>query len=334
MKIAIIGNIYFDNLEWHLKYTLEKMGHNVSVFNETNLIFSKIIPKNLFFMLRRKSLKFEDNIYFKLARRVIGYEPELVIVCYRHIPPRVIDFLKRTLAKSKVIHLNPDHMLTMSEERQYILDSPYDAWFTKDHYQHEFMKNKLGFNVFYLPEAFNPDFHKPLGDFKNLKEDYDIAIVANIYPYKNIILERIHRELQPKMVIHGSIPRWLTSDFRNIMHKQIFGREKAERFYFAKICLNIFHFAEVNSVNCRFFEIIGSGGFQICDDKPAVYEFLEKDTEIVTFQNYEDLKDKIIYYLRHFEERLEIRQKSFEKFKDRHTYEKRLEFIFKVLSFK
>jgi spore maturation protein CgeB len=331
MKIAIIGNIYFDNLEWHLKYTLEKMGHSVSLFNEANIIYSKIISKNIFFQLRKKSTKFENNVYFKLARTVIDYEPDLVIVCYKHIPARVIDFLKRTLVKSKVIHLNPDSMITMSEERQYILDSPYDAWFTKDHYQEDFMKNKLGLNVFYLPEAFNPDLHKPPGDFKNLKEDYDIAIVANTYPYKNIIQERIYNELHPKMIIRGAMPWWLRSDLRNITHKQIFGGEKAYTFYSAKICLNIFHYSEVNSVNCRFFEIIGSGGCQVCDDKPAVYEFLEKDTEIVTFKNYDELKDKLKYYLEHFEERLNIRQKSFEKFKDKHTYQKRLEFIFKVL---
>lgn len=47
--------------------------------------------------------------------------------------------------------------------------------------------------------------------------------------------------------------------------KYIVGKEKARILYGAKIVFNNLHYAEIESVNNKFFEINGSGAFQLCD---------------------------------------------------------------------
>ena len=43
------------------------------------------------------------------------------------------------------------------------------------------------------------------------------------------------------------------------------------------------HFAEIEGVNCKFFEILGCEGFQICDAKPGVPDLATPGKEVVTF---------------------------------------------------
>ena len=330
-RIAVIGSDAFDCLEWHLHYTLCKMGHKATIFGEKDTSFRRLMSANTFELMRRASGLFERSAYSQLTDKIIAYEPNLIIVCYRHLPPDTISRLKDRLPSTTIVHINSDAIITMSYQRQYVLNSAFDAWFTKDHYQVRFMRDILGLNVHYLPEAFNPDFHRPPDGPIDENDRCDLLVVASLYPYRNMILERLVRDLRIKIEVHGAVPKWMATRLPRI-RPPLYGRDKAAKFYSAKICLNSFHYAEIDSVNCRFFEVVGSGGFQICDDRPAVYEFLERDSEIVTFANYAELRDRIAYYLDHPEEREQIRKRAHDRFKAKHTYEQRLNEMLRTLA--
>ena len=301
------------------------------IFGEKDTSFRRVLGANAFEIMRRANGRFERAAYAQLADKIIAYGPGLIIVCYRHLPPDMINRLKDRMPATRIVHINSDHIVTMSYQRQYLLNSAYDAWFTKDHYQVKFMRDNLGLNVHYLPEAYNPEVHRPPDGPVDEKHRCDLLVIASLYPYRNMILERLSRDLGIDMEIHGSVPRWMATRLPMIQ-PPLYGREKAGKFFSAKICLNTFHYAEIDSVNCRFFEIVGSGGFQICDDRPAVYEFLEKDREVVTYANYSELREKIAYYLGHQDEREQIRTRAFDRFKSKHTYEQRLNEMFRILA--
>ena len=330
-RIAVIGDNTFDCLEWHLCYTLRKMGHEARIFGEKDTSLRRFMGANAFEIMRRASGLYERTAYAQLANNVITYKPGLIIVCYRHLAPNTIGRLKDKIPAARIVHINSDHIVTMSYQRQYLLNSAYDAWFTKDHYQVKFMRDILGLNVHYLAEAYNPDIHRPPDNPVDEKKRCDLLVIASLYPYRNMILERLSRDLSIDMEIHGPVPRWMATRLP-MVRPPLYGKEKAAKFFSAKICLNTFHYAEIESVNCRFFEIVGSGGFQICDDKPAIYEFLEKDREIVTYANYSELREKIAYYLDHESEREQIRARAFDRFKSKHTYEQRLNEMFRILA--
>ena len=54
-------------------------------------------------------------------------------------------------------------------------------------------------------------------------------------------------------------------------------KSKSNLLFGSKIVFNNLHYAEIESVNCKFFEILGIGGFQICDYRPIINEYSKVD---------------------------------------------------------
>lgn len=84
----------------------------------------------------------------------------------------------------------------------------------------------------------------------------------------------------------------------------------------------------------RAFEVPGRGGFSLFPNIKGLEECYEDGKEIVLYEhgNFEDLKDKIDYYLVHDEEREAIRKAGFERTKRDHTYVERWKFILETVA--
>jgi len=337
MRIAIVGASGFDTIEYNFWETFIHLGHESKIFDDKEIlkVFGKR-SRRVVSVVSGISYGFAIWAYNKLARKVVSYEPDLVLVTYRNVIPEFIRNIKSNLKNVSVIHVNPDHVGTLG--RQYILSSPYDAYFTKEPFWAKTMKYKLGLNVFYLPESFNPRLHaKPACSKKECEEktDVDIVIASGMYIYRNIFLETLFKLLPDnlKIRIHGSKYPWAPTElWKYHSNKPVYGKEKAEAFYGAKIVLNNMHYSEYEGVNCRFFEVLGSGGFQICDDKAALPELAVPDKEVVTFKTLQEAADKIRYYLSCPEKRWAIAEAGYKRALCEHTYEKRIETILSVIN--
>jgi len=81
----------------------------------------------------------------------------------------------------------------------------------------------------------------------------------------------------------------------------------------------------------RLFESTGRGGFTIFPYIKGIEDNFEIDKEIVTYKfgDFEELKQKIDYYLTHDKEREQIRKAGFERTKKDHTYLERWRAILK-----
>jgi spore maturation protein CgeB len=82
----------------------------------------------------------------------------------------------------------------------------------------------------------------------------------------------------------------------------------------------------------RNFEIPGAGGFLLTSHADNLEEYFVPGKEIATFQNIEDLIEKIGYYLAHDDERERIRNAGHERALREHTYEHRFRGIFEAIS--
>ena len=82
-------------------------------------------------------------------------------------------------------------------------------------------------------------------------------------------------------------------------NKYITGEKKAKILYGSKIVFNQMHYAEIESVNNRFFEAYGAGAFQLSDYRKILSRILPKEVkpELVSFNGIDDGIDKIKYYL-------------------------------------
>jgi len=337
MRVAIIGANKFDTIEYNFWETFNYLGHTAKIFDESRIAAAlDTKSRKVINAMSNYNYSFAKWAYTKLSHIVLKYEPELVIITYRHVIPEFVKKLKKSLKKTPVIHINPDHVGTLG--RQYLIVSPYDAYFTKEPFWADTMRNKLGLNAYYLPESFNPRVHSlPNCEKKHFEQQtgVDIAVAATLYPYRVRFLETLLKMLPEtlSMKIYGDIPRWVSTKLvKYHAGKPILGTEKAELFFGAKIVLNNMHLCEYEGVNCRFFEILGCGGFQLCDDKSALSDLAVPDKEVVTFKSLEEAAEKIRYYLANNEQRWTIAEAGYQKANKEHTYEKRIETIFSVIS--
>lgn len=78
----------------------------------------------------------------------------------------------------------------------------------------------------------------------------------------------------------------------------------------------------------RNFEVPGCGGFLLTDYAPHLEDYYEIGKEVVCFDNLEDLKEKINYYLKNEEEREKIALAGYIRTLNDHTYERRFTEIF------
>lgn len=330
MKITLFGSKDYDSLEYHLNDSLCFLGHSVKHIDIKDIIS---IPYKYNYYATKFIKKYDENLFVKVAKKIIESEPELVVCTYRFINPICIKLIKKALPNVNVIHINPDQLTTL--EYQQIFASPYDAYFTKDHYMVDFMKNKMSLNVFYLPEAFNLRVHQPIDiDRLELERiiDIDVVTFGTMYPYRaKMVSELINRGVD--LSLFGTPDRRfpkneITDNFRN---EYITGTRKSEVLLGSKIVFNNFHYAEIESANVKFFEIAGIGGFQICDYKPVLKEYSKVDIDKFTFKSIDEAYELIQYYLDKPKLRYELADEQRIHFLKNHTYEHRISQIFQSL---
>lgn len=80
----------------------------------------------------------------------------------------------------------------------------------------------------------------------------------------------------------------------------------------------------------RIFDIMGAGGFLISNYQAEIPEYFIPDEDIVLYDSIPDLLGKIDYYLTHEKERIQIAKNGYEKVKQYHTYDIKLQQMFKM----
>ena len=330
MKIAIIGSNSVDSMESNLKEAFEFIGHQVQIFDIKKKSASDFVIRSvsvLDLLARRYSNTYDEKIFMRLLLNVLYFKPDIVISLYRFVHPNFVKSIKKE--KIPIIQINPDALTTF--ELQQIFVEPYDAYFTKDPYIMRFMKDNMRLNVFLYEEAFNFRTHvKPAMDKAVCEAEggIDVMTYGTMDPYRCRMLKNVV-DAGIDLKIYGVKPhRFYDSSLDAVFQdKYIVGEEKAKLLYGSKIVFNQMHYAEIEGVNCRFFEANGAGAFQISDYKPILKDILPINPELVTFMNIDDAIEKIKYYLNHPLERYEIAGTIYEWFKDRYSYDNLVKYV-------
>jgi spore maturation protein CgeB len=322
MKIAIIGSNKFDSLEFHLNDELQFQGYNSQIFD-----LEKVFSYNINFGLSLLSDSYVWYMHKRLLDRVLNFTPELIICVYRHIHPLFVKLVKQK--GIKIIHVNPDPVTTFQSQQLFV--EKYDAYFTKDYFIHDFMVNKLGLNAFHYFEAFNPRVHKvPVEEKAELEvaSDIDVLAFGTIYPYRARFL-KILEDSGINISIYGHKSRFTDKfAFLSLKDQFISGLEKSRLIYSSKIVLNNFHYAEIYSVNNKFFEIFGSGGFQICDFKETLKEVIPIDPKLISFNSVNEAEELIKFYLKNPDRRFDIQKQIYPFFLENFTYKNLINSVF------
>ncbi|MBU2599687.1 glycosyltransferase [bacterium] len=112
----------------------------------------------------------------------------------------------------------------------------------------------------------------------------------------------------------------------------IHNRSELPRLYNAsEINLNITVSQLRTAINMRVFDIGGCGGFMLSDYREDLVNLFSKDTEVIFYKNNNELREKIIYFLYHPEERRKIAEAFHKKVLEEHTYLHRLKKMLSIL---
>ena len=83
----------------------------------------------------------------------------------------------------------------------------------------------------------------------------------------------------------------------------------------------------VQQIKARTFEVPGAGGFLLTENVEYLDKYYLPGKEIEVYKNFDELIEKIKYYIENLEIRDQIAQAGYERTKAEHTYDKRFEEI-------
>ena len=95
-------------------------------------------------------------------------------------------------------------------------------------------------------------------------------------------------------------------------------------FHHSKINLNITSKSIREGLPLRIFDVLGCGGFLITNYQSEIPELFTPDEDLVLYDSYDDLVDKIEFYLAHENRRKEIAHNGHEKVCRFHNYPERI----------
>jgi spore maturation protein CgeB len=329
MKVVIVGSRAFDSLEYHLHDSFQVLGHDVALLDVRDVL---VVPSKVNYWSARFLETYDRVISQRLALKIAKLTPELVVVVYRNLHPILVDEIGKRLSEATIVQINPDALSNL--EKQQIIAADFDYFFSKEPFIVDFLRNKAGLNAHYLPEAFNPRVHKKPAIEKGAAEwltNIDVLVFGNIYAYRARMIEQLIRA-RIRVYVYGTKGPYMRPAVQPLFQKKyLVGPEKNRLLYGARIVFNNFHYAEVASVNQKYFEINGIGGFQLSDYKSTVDEYTSVSSDRVTFQTMDEAIDKIRYYLAHPAERREIAARQYAHFQQYHTFDRRVDGLIRTV---
>jgi len=210
------------------------------------------------------------------------------------------------------------------------------AWFSDDHWRFEKYSQiiakhvfcsvttdkdsvekyvKSGLNVIRSQWASNHDYYKKI-DSKFL---YDVSFVGQNYGKRRENLLHLINNGLPVAVFGRSFGKFL--EFDDIIRT----------FNASKINLNFSGSStddNIKQIKGRVFEVPMCGAFLLTEYADGIEEYYEIGTEIECFESITEAYEKISYYLKHNDKRMEIANGGYRRALSEHTWVKRLKGIF------
>ncbi len=337
MKVFFIGATpisagvgYADSMEAHIVAAFHELAVNCEYFPYLTTGLGRRLNRLVegartdFGWIRRTPV---DRL---LARRIKTTQPDLVLVLLgNYAPPTTIREIRR-VTQASVVCWCQDHMGTLG--RQYLIGARFDHVFSKDQVLVDLLQRFTRTSqAHYLPEACNPRVHHPVTPTPEEQQRFgcDVTTAANLYFFRTDILENL---TEFDLRLWGSIPPFYEGPLRpHFMGRPVVAREKAACFSSARIVINTLHPMEAGGLNARAFEIAGCGGFQLITHSECVERHFVPGREIVTFNDVNELREKVRYYLDHDGERRAIAEAGRARAHAEHTYVNRLRRMFNVV---
>lgn len=310
----------------------------------------------LHFPIDQMAKKFGDEGANKKLLEVVHREkPD---VCFFYLFNNWIkkETIKQITEKSRAITLNwfsDDHWRFYNYSKHW---APYFDWIVTTDPMAIRKYHKIGYkNVIFSQWACNHFLCRPL----NLTKIYDVAFLGQPHGNRRRIIDKIRRAGIDIKCWGWGWPRGCVSPEEMV---KIFSQSKINlgltnssaegivmslaRIFFEKNGgkINLVNPAKWfdntmsvlakgrSQIKGRNYDVPGCGSFLLTQDADDLKDRYRDGKEIVIFKDADDLIKKIRYYLKHEEEREKISEAGYRRTIENHTYEKRFDDIFKIIT--
>ena len=194
-----------------------------------------------------------------------------------------------------------------------------------------------GGRAVYLPNAYDPQIHFPAQPSAQEFERYcgDVAFIGTFRRERADFLALLAKDLvEHKLNVWGGgwhkmrRPYFPRARWRRLRQRlrgpELWCAEMAKAIQSNKIMLGLLNHANRDRHTSRSLEIPACRGFMLAERTEEHQMLFEEDKEAVYFGTYEEMKDKINYYLRNEAHRVRIANAGYERcLKSPYTYEDR-----------
>lgn len=287
MRVGVVGPMGPERFAENVGDALSRMGHQVIRLGpgRSDGHFHKVTEIRAF--CRRLLPRMDERPQFHIARTALEQGCEVVINVDLRLMPEVVSSLKR--GGVSVAFWFPDHVANL--DQQLMLAAPYDALFFKEPYLVERLRSLLGLPVYYLPEACNPRWHRPL---VSAGTEPHLVVAGNMYPFRLQAIKCLSAKGIPLKLYGPKPPRWTKGISLGYKHtrRYVLGDEKAMTFRSAAGVLSTMHPAEVVGVNGRLFQAAGCGAAVLTEFRPSLPKLFDIGREVLVYHDLDELADQ------------------------------------------
>ncbi len=299
MKIIYLGNFdnpYSDVDEKHITYSLEKLGHEVIPINE-----------RYFYQERNRIVEevAEGAEVFLFHKGGIKFNVALedFIELLNHITCKKVMWFWDKVAIKEIAQNREKWVQSVIPFIEYAFLTD-ETWARRHNYK----------NVYILRQGIG-DKNAHLGKYRK-EYDVPIAFLGSVYG------ERIEWVFRLKAIFKEKFK----------VYNNIFGENLCDFCASAKIIVAPKYPQDDFYWSARIYKILGSGGFLIHPKLYGLKEEFEEGKHYVGYKTFEELVEKIEYYLKHDEEREKIRLAGHKHCIQNYTYTQRVKKMLEIIS--
>ena len=276
----------------------------------------------------------------RLVESVRLFKPDIFVEAGGwNILPSTVKELKNMGITTALWTVDPPRIFKAIEEAAPF----YDFVFTQGSEACEILKSFDVKNLYWLPFACDPDFHRPVELTPEDVERYgcDISFVGSgwedIYPFRRSLLEGL---ADFNLGIWG--PGWdglpdSSPIKRYVRGGHVIPEEWAKIYSASKIVFQSHYKDPEGKIPCyqaspRVYEALACGGFLVVDGQKDILRLFKSGKDLVVFKDAKELREIVEYYLKHPEERKKIAETGRKSVINIHTYKDRVRYLLDTVS--
>lgn len=335
MKILIGGEVFKGSSVNSGADGFRSLGAEVMMVNTSTYkpsILNRIANK---FLFKSPHYWMAGAINAELLAAAENFRPDFILLFKPIlITPVTVNALKKI---SKVFSWYPDYVYFPKTASSYFFQAIplYDAHFSFNFANSEELKKFGAKQTLFLPCAADPILHRVPKTLSPEEQSWgaDVIFIGTYAPEDRVkMLERLASE-GVRIKIYGNGWKALPKDSPLVVsgavqYRPLNSEDMAKGFAASKIAVAFVRQHNKETLACRTYEIPACGTFMLHERTSKTGEVFEEGKEAEFFSSYEELRDKVAYYLTHEEERRRIAEAGLRKIRSGGNYFKdRAKFI-------